>query len=247
MKNKLLSGVASFAGLALLNGYGLAADLPLKAARFAPAAAPIGWSGPYIGGHVMWGDGDFKSDLVAPSVKKNYTNTLNLSGLGVGLHAGYNWQMSQWVFGIEGDVTATPWENSNTIISPSGKKQTASERASLSYLSTIRGRLGVAFDRTLIYATGGVAFAQTNFQSVQNSGKGSTTFGGRKFVTGAVAGGGIEHKYNSNLSVRLEGLYYFLDDKTTDTVKVDANKGNTTLTHGLDDIAVVRVGASWHF
>ena len=71
---------------------------------------------------------------------------------------------------------------------------------------------------------------------------------GRQLNVGAVASGGIEWKYNPNLSLRLEGLYYFFDDKSTSTV-IDTKNGKvkSTLTYGLNDIGVVRVGANWHF
>jgi outer membrane immunogenic protein len=194
----------------------------------------------------MYGGGDVTSDFYGPTpsqAKKNYVNKLNLAGFGVGLHAGYNWQMSQWVFGVEGDVTATPWENSGTAYaSPSGKK-THEVSARLGALASIRGRLGVAFDRTLVYATGGAAFAQSHYENVQTS-KVARTFGGRKFDTGAVAGGGVEYKYNSNLSLRLEGLYYFFDNDQTWVVKADKS---VTLTRTLNDIGVVRLGASWQY
>jgi outer membrane immunogenic protein len=244
-KNGLLSGVSGLASLMLLSGYGLAADLPVKAAPRAPAPAPVSWNGLYIGGHIVYGDGGYTSSLVSFSGKKNYKQDLNLSGLGVGLHAGYNWQMSQWVYGIEGDVTATPWKNGGTAVSADGKK-TSDINASLSYLSTIRGRLGVAFDRTLVYATGGVAFAQSNYQNVQNSKKGPTTYANyRHNDVGGVAGGGVEYKYNSNLSLRLEGLYYFFDDKVA--IQPDPKKSTTVLTSSLNDVGVVRLGASWSY
>jgi outer membrane immunogenic protein len=244
MKNKLLSGVAGLAVVAFLNGYGLAADLPVKAVR--PAPPVLGsWTGLYLGGHIMYGGGDVVSDSVGPgsAAKKNYNHGLNLSGFGAGLHAGYNWQQGQWVYGVEGDVTITPWDNSASIpVGPSGKK-THQVSSRLGALSSLRGRLGVAFDRTLVYATGGVAIAQSQYDNVQTS-KVARTFGGRQWDVGGVAGGGIEYKYNSNLSLRLEGLYYFFDSEekwTTDTKK------GIVLTRTLDNIGVVRLGANWHY
>jgi outer membrane immunogenic protein len=250
MKNNLLSGVAILAGLTLFGGQGNAADLPAKAPRMIPPAPLSTWSGLYIGGHAMYGESGYSTDYFSPSGsgKKNYSATTDISGLGVGLHAGYNWQASQWVFGLEGDVTMTAWENSGQVyVSPSGKKS-HDVNGRIGSLSSIRGRLGIAFDSTLLYATGGVAFAEGSYENVQNEDKkGPVTFGGKsKFEVGAVVGGGIEWKYTSNMSIRLEGLYYFFDKDNTEIVK-EGKKGNTTLTHSLQDISVVRVGANWHF
>jgi len=246
MKSKLLSGVACLTGLVALSDQGVAADMmPLKAR---PLPIPVDtWAGFYVGGHAVYGDTDYSSVFLSPSAKKNYAHKLNLSGLGVGIHAGYNFQMGHWVFGAESDVTVLNWDNSKDIILPGSGNKRHHVNANLSSLSSIRGRLGMTYDRALIYLTGGVAFARSNYENIQTS-KTAVTFGGRKTDTGAVVGGGIEWKYSSNLSLRLEGLEYFFKDNdgVVEVVKSDA-KGTTTLTHKLNDIGVVRFGASWRY
>lgn len=100
-----------------------------------------------------------------------------------GAHLGYNWQTpSSWVIGVEGDVNFAE---------------------GVDYLASARGRLGYAFGRTLLYGTGGVAFA--GFDEV----------GINEEETGWVAGGGLEAKVKENLSLGLEALYYDFDDATT--------------------------------
>jgi opacity protein-like surface antigen len=76
---------------------------------------------------------------------------------------------------------------------------------------TIRARTGFAFDRVLIYGTGGVAFA--GFSSIFSvngtdaigpffaNGRGSTT------RVGWTAGGGVQYAINNNWSVRVEYRY----------------------------------------
>ena len=98
-----------------------------------------------------------------------------------GVHVGYNWQRSNGlVFGIEGDVSFSD---------------------DIDYLASLRGRLGYAVDRTLFYATGGVAFIGLD-----------DAFGDDDTATGWVAGLGVEHKLRDSWSVGLEGLYYSFDD-----------------------------------
>ena len=98
-----------------------------------------------------------------------------------GLHVGYNWQKhGNVVIGIEGDVDFAD---------------------DIDYLATIRGRLGYAMGRTLLYVTGGAAFL-----AVEDS------FGDDDTLNGWVAGAGIEHKLKENMSIGLEGLYYAFDE-----------------------------------
>ena len=67
----------------------------------------------------------------------------------------------------------------------------------------MRGRAGVAFNgnRTLLYATGGAAWADVDYTAAGASGFSNTHFGW-------VAGGGIEHMLTQNLSARVEYLHY---------------------------------------
>lgn len=96
------------------------------------------------------------------------------SGFVGGGFGGYNFQLNpNWVVGLEGDIVAT---NKDTN----------------SWDATVRGRLGYAYDRYLIYGTGGVAFGDIK------SGGSSTT------RTGWTLGAGIEAALTSNVTGRLE-------------------------------------------
>ena len=229
MRKQLLCGVAAVT-LAAAVGWGgaaTAADLPLKAARPAPPPACM-WCGLYIGGHVGAGWSKFDGDDHGDDPFENEP-----SGVAVGLHAGYNWQSGQWVFGVEGDATITPWEDSAV----SGNNNNKLWNSRLDWLASIRGRVGYAFDRTLLYVTGGAAFVGANHRiNIGDSKRFADTFDDMGFVVG----GGWEFKYNPSLSFRLEGLYYGFDD--TSTVVFGSNPAHQT----LHDVAVVRVGASWY-
>ncbi len=91
--------------------------------------------------------------------------------------------------------------------------------SSLDYFGTVRGRLGYAFDRTLVYGTGGFAYG---------SGSADRSFGGYagndSFRTGYAVGGGIEYALptdsflnffrSSAVTLKVEGLYVNLDRNT---------------------------------
>lgn len=118
-----------------------------------------------------------------------------------GGHIGYNWQTpSNWVFGIEGDANFSD---------------------DFDYLASIRGRLGYSMGRTLIYGTGGVAFAGFSDDLFDDD------------ATGWVAGGGVETKIRDNLSLGLEALYYDFDDVSVggvdDSVDALSVRGRLTI------------------
>ena len=229
MHQQFLCGVAAVALVTAISGPVSAADLRLKAP--APAAMPMpitSWAGPYVGVHLGYGWSRHDYLGTDPTGIGD-----RLSGLAVGLHAGYNWQFGAWVLGIEGDGTITPWER--TYTEPTGGQDTQTRRR-IDWLASLRGRLGWAFDRTLIYATGGVAWTDANTTQSSSSG-GFRNVRLRK--TGGVVGGGIEWKYTPNVSLRAEGLHYIFNKQETSVDNV--------LTDKLNTVTVVRAGASWHF
>jgi outer membrane immunogenic protein len=241
MHEKLLSTVAAVAIVTALAGPVAAADvrLPVKAAPMAPAPVPqfVNWSGFYIGGDIGYGWTKFDGGA------SEFVGQVKPNGGLIGVHAGYNWQLgpalfapATWVFGIEGDINGafgTRWSKSVF----SGADNLSGVHGELNGLSSIRARLGWAFDRTLIYATGGAgwglyksgALATEPVPAISH-----TVFGG-------VVGGGIEWKYNPNLSFRLEGLHYFFN-KNTPTASSDGGLGDT-----IRPVSVIRVGFSYHF
>jgi outer membrane immunogenic protein len=90
------------------------------------------------------------------------------------------------------------WQTpSSWVIGVEGDVNFAEE---IDYLASVRARLGYAIGNTLIYGTGGVAFVGVDNVAFDDN------------VTGYVAGGGIEHKIRSNMSLGLEALYYDFDD-----------------------------------
>jgi outer membrane immunogenic protein len=107
-------------------------------------------------------------------------------------------------------------------------------------LASIRGRLGFAVDNLLIYATGGVAFADAD----------ASTFEIGDFEAnvdfddiGGVVGGGLEFAVSDHFTIRAEGLFYFFDDQQDFDVDDGAEDGDFAT---LDDAFVVRAGVSWY-
>ncbi|MBB5666521.1 outer membrane immunogenic protein [Rhizobium leguminosarum] len=152
----------------------VAADLTYETP--APAAEQISsaynWSGFYLGGQ----GGYFWSQT------KFLGSDENIDGGTAGLHAGYNFQSGNIVYGIENDFNYNFKKNDD---------------ANLEWDASGRARVGYALDRTLFFATAGVA---------AGGGKVDIPTAGKKdgILIGWTAGGGIEHAVTDHILVRGE-------------------------------------------
>ena len=143
MKNRF--ALALCAALVAGVGSASAADLPRKAPMAAPVVAQVyNWTGLYVGVHGGYGWGDVSG--------------LDVDGWFLGGQVGFNWQApgSPIVFGIEVDSAWANIEGSEVGIIPGfAAVGVASE---IQYQGSLRGRVGYAFDRALLYVTGGLAW-----------------------------------------------------------------------------------------
>jgi outer membrane immunogenic protein len=150
-----------------------AADLPVKAPRLAPVVA-YNWTSCYVGANGGWKGGRFRESATSPAgiatapgfaATPFVADSIALGGLNadsgaVGGQIGCRWETpSQWVFGAEGDFDWTDLHG--TVI-----ERTAGASAFIPgdsydnrahWESSVRGILGRAFDKWLVYGTGGLA------------------------------------------------------------------------------------------
>ena len=195
------------------------------------------WTGFYVGGNVgaIGSTGNSVHQCVNPAGVTNGAlcdvirdTSLNGTGFIGGAQAGYNWQMTGLLFGLEGDIQGTTLKSSTTITGafpltappagladPARTTFTNSER--LNWLATVRGRIGYTAGDALFYATGGVQTA-TNLIGLVNSYP-STTNSTR---AGWTAGGGVEWGFAPQWSTKFEGLYYDLGTVTSLGTSVSA-------------------------
>jgi high affinity Mn2+ porin len=166
-------------GMLTLANTAVAADLPLKAP--APADAVFSWTGFYIGGHFGYAAGrtDWSATdagAVAP-VLAGSTNLFNeydaFKGTGsylFGLQAGYNYLLpSRWLIGFEADASApNTLAGSQTVSTPADGL--ASYTDTVLNFGTARARVGYAFDRWLVYGTGGLAWSYDKLERTQLTG-----------------------------------------------------------------------------
>jgi outer membrane immunogenic protein len=239
MHHKLLTGTAAVAITVAISGIGLAADLPAQAAVVkAPAVALLNWTGPYIGGHLGYGEaklgGDWQPTEAPPT---QFGRELDIKGIVGGMHFGYNWQAGNYLYGLEADISAAPWGERK--IRPQGS---AIFGLDISYIASLRGRLGMLFNPSLLgYLTGGVAY--TDAEGVLGS---QFIAQKLKFGWGGVVGAGFEWKQTQSVSWRLEGLWYFYDKTKTITFE-PSPAGTASDRFKLKDIWVIRAGVTHHF
>ena len=217
------------------------APMPLPAVPF-----PYNWSGVYIGGNGGYG---WASATGTASISGGFLNgaSASTSGSGnggiAGGQLGFNWQINQLVLGVEGDMQ---WSGqSTTTNTPSCFGFcTITETAGINWFGTARARAGVAFDRVLLYGTGGVACANWN-DSVSASGLGVTANLVSLSATsiGWTAGAGIEVGITPYLSARVE--YLFMDfSNVSASAPVNFFGGTATETVTIKD-NVVRAGINF--
>ena len=189
---------------------------------------------------------------------------IDTNGFTGGGQVGYNYQFtpgSGIVVGIEADAAYTDLERRRTVIGTTGAVN--SYRTSLDFLGTVRGRIGYAFDRVLVYGTGGFAYGDTEYRAnfFAPAGGAALQFsGGRsRFETGYAAGGGFEYAlptdsfFNffraSAVTFKAEGLYYDLGRSNTGILNTGlgpaANPGYVTRTETSGFIA--RAGLNYKF
>ena len=194
-----------------------------------PPPIPIyTWTGPYIGAQVgyAWASGSSNFTGLDPFTGLPFTANVgggNPNGVIGGGNVGYLYQFPGWnwfsssgvVIGLEGSVDGSSLSKTAVATVPIfGGFSTVNAHSTLDVQGSIRGRLGIAWDRVLIYATGGVAFGgfNTDITVAGTDFFGTPVFGsGNRSTTrvGWTVGGGLQYAMTNNWSVRAE--YRFTD------------------------------------
>jgi outer membrane immunogenic protein len=229
MKAFLYASAAALAVGTAVIGTASAADLARKAPPVVtkappPAYVPFTWTGFYVGANGGYGFGRSKWSGLPASFDVN-------GGL-VGGQLGYNWQFGQFVYGLEGDADWTDLRGHANVVNCAATTlcQTKND-----FLSTVRGRVGIAVDRWLPYATGGLAVGNVKATA-------TTLTGVDKTNAGWTVGGGLEYSVAPNWSVKAEYLWVDLGKETCGTMCGLPLGNNVSLTSN-----VVRGGINYHF
>jgi opacity protein-like surface antigen len=204
------------------------------------------WQGFYAGGHFggAWSSIEPASNVVILGGGGAIPiGTIDNSGVFGGVQLGYNFQPSNFVYGIEADFGGMDAGANQDFTDPATRARILHVKSSGGFYGDITGRGGIVLGDALLYAKGGFAFFTGDIRindSFDNIRQNSGTF------TGWTIGGGAEYLIAPQWTVKAEYQYFDFDNNnfscctgaatgrienalTSNTVKVGFNY----LMHGL--------------
>lgn len=241
-----------------IGGLAIAASLFSSTAFAADVVAPevipvFSWTGAYIGLNAGFGGGKAKHPFdVSVDSEVGWISIANgaldftSSGFLGGIQAGYNWQMDQWVLGVETDFQGSgiKGEGSVSLDINGGPSIDAKVGTKLDWYGTLRARAGVlATDRFLVYATGGLAYGRTKSYIDTDLGFSESR---SKTKAGWTIGAGAEYAITDNVTFKTEYLYTDLGKSNL----FDGEFGDFGIAARLDrkfNFHTVRVGINYKF
>jgi len=200
----------------------------------------------------------FPLDQAGAAVLAATTGSFSKTSFTGGGEAGYNWQNGAVVYGVEADLQSfqgasksTSFLGTGTFLPVTGAPISLNSSTNADWLFTARGRVGYAFDRFLVYGTGGLALTRlsTNFNYRDlspNLGIGNWTQGETK--VGWVAGAGAEWMLSKAWSVKVEYLYVNFGSITASGKIVAGVAYSNAISTSADLTAqIARAGVNYRF
>jgi outer membrane immunogenic protein len=201
-----------------LQSEGLRGSLPTGFTTASPMA--YNWTGFHVGGYGGWAFGDIDAtELVSPGgVFYNANNTYGFSdnGFVAGAQVGVDWQWKWFVLGLGADAGFLDLDNS--VVDPTSPGDDTITSFSSDFHSTITARGGVAFDRLLVFAKGGVAFLNAEAETVDACtvapcGPATVSASDDDVLFGVTAGGGLEYALTDHWSAGAEYRWVHIFDE----------------------------------
>lgn len=242
---RLLVAAACFV---VVGGSAFAAE-PIVPQMMVPAMAPVvvapaafSWQGCYVGviagygrGNSYWDDpiiGEFSHDQPR--------------GWLAGGEVGCNFTAGALVFGIEGDLAWANFRDAKSHATPDPDEWT--DTTTYHAIATVTGRVGFAFNRTMIYAEAGFALARVTLDDTGINPSGPYQYATTQNRRGYVVGGGIEHALNDNWSIKFEYNYMNFGTATVDLQGIDIKPGQPieTVISALSQ-SVFKFGLNYRF
>lgn len=203
-----------------------AADLPYRSrAPFYTPPPVFTWAGVYVGANASMNIGQFSEGGA------NYFG--NAFGGLYGVTAGYNYQAGALVAGVEADLD---FGSVNGMAYPIGGVHSS---GNITGDGSLRARFGYAFDRALLYITGGYTGASMR-GSLADLGTPNIYAGQSNYLNGFVVGGGLEYSVTNNVSLKAE--YLFNDYGSTPFFSGTRD----SITSGVS-FSTIRAGVNYHF
>jgi outer membrane immunogenic protein len=181
-----------------------------------PAAAQsYDWTGFYLGGQVgaQWLNSKSSFNFPgSPGLPASGRKTFNDTSFMGGGQTGYNWQLSRvpLALGVEADLVGANHDTHGVIFRYGNVVDHFDGRSELDVQGSIRGRVGWAINRALLYATSGVGFGAGQATTiVTRDTVGSANFGNSETLVGWTVGAGVEYAlpFSSHWLLRAEYRY----------------------------------------
>ena len=234
MRKSALGLLAATAALGLAASNAQAADLP---SRYSPAASynalPVfTWTGFYAGLNAGYGwnmgDSRFYDPTFGSIPGRRH------GGFVGGAQGGYNYQFGMFVAGVETDLQYAAVGNKGASYGT-----TYYPGDSDGFFGTIRARAGVAFDRALVYGTGGFAYGDVGGNRGIDPVLGHHS--GDEINWGWTVGGGVEYAITNSFTAKVEGLYVDIDTKD------NFDRGGRVNVDRDAEFGVLRAGVNYKF
>lgn len=209
MKNWLLAGVASVTLAAPAMAADIEQPVPAPVYKAPYVAVPAyDWSGFYIGGFGGYSWTSVNGTTTNTATGAQFpSNTHELSAPHGGGQIGFDYMWPyRMVIGVVADIVSGE-SHSNTLVDSAGNVSTNASRTFES--GTVRARFGYAFDRVLLYGTGGWAWSDGQVSRTQVTGTVGSAGPGTvesidKELSGWTAGAGVAYAVMDYLNVFAE-------------------------------------------
>jgi outer membrane immunogenic protein len=270
MKKSTLFASTSLIGL-LAAPSAFAADLAPMPVKYREAEK-LPWGGFYLGGNAGYAwSSDPRTDcsftgpgtspcVPAPAILNGGVISgtaafpaVKATGAEYGLQAGYNWQVKNFVVGVEADINSLTAGGSSQFAGIDPGKGPDSLSSRYNWLGTARGRVGVTAGPALFYATGGFAYGRVGHDYAYAIGySNSQMFSLSEDRMGWTAGGGVEYAIDPHWSVKAEYLYVHLAASSLNlsTLSFAGNgqtPSGTTLLNFNNNLNIARLGLNYRF
>jgi outer membrane immunogenic protein len=215
----------------------LAVATPALAAP--PSAQIYNWTGFYAGGNAGYSWGLAKTNVtfadLGEGTPTSSSSTTSLNGFIGGMQAGYNWQHSNWIYGIEADFQGSGERGSaafNSFYSSDGEGFTLNQTrdSKIQWFGTVRGRIGWLVDsKTMFYGTGGLAYGKVSVSGTvsdpENTGN-VFGYGSSRVNVGFAVGGGIEGAFRDSKQWTWKLEYLYMDLGSLSGTSIEQIAGN---------------------
>lgn len=229
------------------------------------------WSGPYVGVSAGYTSTKSNSDVALSGDWANepqalqdffvnsFATSQSYDDANYGAQVGYNYQSGEAVFGLEAEIAGIGGKDVVArgpfdYVPTAGLNYSFTNTIDPDYMIALKGKLGFATGNTLFYAEGGWAWTRAKLGAEITGSNGYLKSGAiKKTLDGFIVGGGIEHRFGSNVSARISYDYTDQGDVSYGTVYDPISTfAPPAYTYGetvRQDLRMhlVRIGLNYHF